>query len=63
MQIQTPDGGMTTTDDHVDHTRWPCVPHEQGVPCEEAIRLWQRRAPEKVNRAFADTRGGVSGGS
>ena len=31
---------MVTIDEHVDHTRWPCVPHRREVACDDAVRAW-----------------------
>jgi len=41
MHKNTADGQTMTLDEHVDHTRWPCVPHVRGVPCELAQRVWR----------------------
>jgi hypothetical protein len=38
MQRRTADGGLTTTDEQITHTVWPCVHHSPDVPCIVAQR-------------------------
>jgi len=41
MHKNTGEGQTVTLDEHVDHTRWPCVPHRRDVRCEDAVRAWR----------------------
>jgi hypothetical protein len=40
MHKNTAEGGVVTLDEHVNHTRWPCVPHRADVSCSDAVRAW-----------------------
>ena len=52
MHKQTAEGGVMTIDENVDHTLWPCIPHDPAVDCETAQRMWRDPREGRVLRPF-----------
>lgn len=50
MHKRTAEGGVATLNENIDHTRWPCIPHDPTVPCDEALRQWQDPRGQRILR-------------
>lgn len=41
MHKNTAEGGLTTINENVDHTKWPCLPHDPETSCEMAQAMFR----------------------
>lgn len=56
----TAEGGLTTIDENVDHTLWPCLPHAQEVSCEQAQAMYRNPREGRTLRPLPPTYGNAS---
>lgn len=57
MHKRTAEGGVTTIDENVDHTLWPCLPHPQEMTCEMAQAMYRNPREGRVLRPLPPTYG------
>jgi len=39
-----------TLDENVDHTVWPCIPHDPNVDCNDALRAYRDPRGSRILR-------------
>ena len=50
MHKNTAEGGLTTIDENVDHTLWPCLPHHPSMTCQQAQAIYRDPREARILR-------------